>query len=207
MYIPKPFEQNDWQQVCDFIARHPLAVVAAITSDGIETAPLPLILSENNQGQNVLIGHMARQNPLAQAQSDSWVAVFQDSSHYITPNWYPAKQQTHQVVPTWNYQSIRIGGQMRVLPDNLAVLAEQTEAFERMLPSNTPWQLSDAPAEFLNNMCRGIISFEIIIEEVQAAFKLSQNKDPATRASICRNLRRLNRPQADHMAGLIETFA
>lgn len=207
MFIPKPFSQTDWQHLRDFIDNHPLAVVAAATSAGIQTAPIPLILSQNEQGEKVLIGHMARQNPLAQAQSAEWIAVFQNNGHYITPNWYPGKQQTHQEVPTWNYQSIQIRGKMRILPDNLAVLAQQTEIFERMLPENTPWQLSDAPPEFLNKMCRAIISFEIAIEQIQTAFKLSQNKDQATRASICSNLRRLNRPQSDHMAALIETFA
>lgn len=57
MFIPKPFSQTDWQHLRDFIDNHPLAVVAAATSAGIQTAPIPLILSQNEQGEKVLIGH------------------------------------------------------------------------------------------------------------------------------------------------------
>ncbi|VEG71218.1 Putative FMN-binding domain [[Pasteurella] aerogenes] len=37
-------------------------------------------------------------------------------------------------------------------------------------------------------------------------FKLSQNKDAATKQSICQNLRQINSPQAYTMAELIERY-
>lgn len=81
---------------------------------------------------------------------------------------------------------------MRIRPDTEAVLAAQTDVCERMLPENTPWQLDDVPAAFLATLAHSIIAFEISIEHVQAAFKLSPNKDEATRQSVCAGLRGLN---------------
>lgn len=87
---------------------------------------------------------------------------------------------------------------MRIRPDTEAVLAAQTDVCERMLPENTPWQLDDAPAALIATLAH--IAFEISIEHLQAAFKLSPNKDEATRQSVCAGWRGLNQAQSAEVA-------
>lgn len=46
---------------------------------------------------------------------------------YITPAWYPTKQETRKVVPTWNYIAIRVYGSVRFFDDADRLLAHVTK--------------------------------------------------------------------------------
>lgn len=101
---------------------------------------------------------------------------------------------------------MHIRGAVRQLDDVVAVLTAQTDFWESCLPNNTPWQLSDAPEDYLQALYPAIVCFEIKVEKTEAQFKLSQNKDAATKQSICQNLRQINSQQACTMAELIEHY-
>ena len=206
MFIPATFRQNDLAEICAFIRTHSLATLIAPNG---EVAHIPMILQTKENGDMVLLGHCFKHNPIvsAMSQPQSWLAIFQENGHYISPNWYPNKAITHKEVPTWNYQAVHIRGALRQLDDVVAVLAAQTDFWENNLPNNTPWQLSDAPEDYLQALYKAIVCFEIKIEKTEAQFKLSQNKDTATKQRICQHLHQINSPQANVMANLIERYA
>jgi len=45
-----------------------------------------------------------------------------------------------------------------------------------------PWRLERVPAEYLQTMKRGIVTFEVPIVRLEGKLKLSQNRSPADRA-------------------------
>ena len=49
------------------------------------------------------------------------LAIFSGPQHYITPSWYPEKQETGKVVPTWNYVVVHAYGFLKVIEDHRMV--------------------------------------------------------------------------------------
>lgn len=177
--------------------------MVAQTSDGIEACHIPLFWHNDHSQYGKLYGHFARKNPIYQnaLNSTSWLIIFQDSGHYISPNWYPTKAKTHKEVPTWNYQSIHIQADINLIEDTDRlkwVLGKMTSQQETI--SDSPWSLEDAPAAYIDTMCRAIIGFELTIEAVQAQFKLSQGKVEENIAGVINGLNELNTEHAATMA-------
>ena len=69
---------------------------------------------------------------------------------------------------------------LRLLVENLT---EQHEAQQVV-----PWRVSDAPNEYVTQMLKGIVGFEISIDGLRGQMKLSQNKSEADRAGVRRGL-------------------
>ncbi|WP_201584202.1 FMN-binding negative transcriptional regulator, partial [Psychrobacter immobilis] len=198
---------DNFDNIIKFIAVNPLATLIAQTNDGMEACHTPLFWYKDDANINsqygYLYGHFGRKNPIyQQALADSsWLIIFQDSGHYISPNWYPSKAKTHKEVPTWNYQSVHIQSKIELLEDTdtlkwiLATMTAQQEVI-----NNNPWSLDDAPATYIDAMCRGIIGFRFAIDSVQAQFKLSQNKTADNIAGVIKGLEHLDTNDAKEMA-------
>lgn len=154
-----------------------------------------------------LYGHIAKVNALNNSANLAapWLIIFQDAGHYISPNWYPSKAVTHKEVPTWNYRSVHITGNVSLLtaPEALVdILSKQTADFEASQPN--PWSLNDAPEKYIQAMCRAIVGIRVDITDVQAQFKLSQNKTAENRVGVVAGLKQLKTTKANEMAALIE---
>lgn len=211
MYIPSVFAEDNIDTIVDFIAANPLATLVAQTPNGIEACHIPLFWHNENhapdKANGCLYGHFGRKNPIYQTAlpNTSWLIIFQDSGHYISPNWYPTKAKTHKEVPTWNYQSIHIHSQIEMIEDVdtlkwlLSKMTKQQEAI-----SDNPWSLDDAPTAYINAMCRGIIGFKLTIESIQAQYKLSQNKTIENVEGVINGLDKLNTSHAKSMASKVD---
>ena len=46
------------------------------------------------------------------------------------------------------------------------------------------WRVSDAPAEFIDSLVRGIVGLELSIRTLTGKWKLSQNRNVADRAGV-----------------------
>ena len=219
MHIPTVFTEDNFDNIIEFIAINPLATLVAQTKDGIEACHIPLFwhndhshtISDSDIGSGLtsnksygyLYGHFGRKNPIYQdALTDSsWLIIFQDSGHYISPNWYPSKAKTHKEVPTWNYQSIHIQSKIELLEDTdtLKWILSTMTAQQEMISDN-PWSLNDAPSDYIDAMCRGIIGFRLSIDSIQAQFKLSQNKTVENINGVINGLAELKTNDAAEMA-------
>ena len=99
---------------------------------------------------------------------------------YVHPGWYPSKAEHGRVVPTWNYTTAHVYGEL-VIHDDSAWVDENV----RLLTSRQeraraePWSVDDAPAPFLEGQLRAIVGVEIRISRVEAKFKMSQNQKSA----------------------------
>lgn len=182
-YLPPHFHEDDPARLKALIDAHPLAAVVAHTDAGLQAHHLPLLLDEQRGAHGTLIGHVARNNMLwTEAAETEVLAVFQAADAYITPNWYATKQETHEVVPTWNYAVVHAWGPLVVHDDEKwvrAVVGRLTQAMER---TNTPpWKMGDAPQDYLRSMLDNIVGIEIPIRRIVGKWKASQNRSDADR--------------------------
>lgn len=206
MFTPKAFKEEDFKTIKAFIKEQPQATIIVQTNTGLEACHIPMYWQDDGSQYGCLYGHIAKINTLNNSDNidTPWLVIFQDTGHYISPNWYPSKAITHKEVPTWNYRSVHITGLVRLITEPemlIEILTKLTTDFEANQP--IPWSLDDAPENYIQALCRAIVGIRINITDVQAQFKLSQNKTAENRAGIIAGLGRLRTEKADKMAKLI----
>ncbi len=187
MYCPPAFAETRAPVLAALIRAHPLGLLVTVGADGPVANPVPLQLTGTGQ----LRAHLARANPqLADLETGAPVlVVFQGEQSYVSPDWYPTKQQTGKAVPTWNYLMVQARGTPRVIAD-ADWLRGQVDALTRQMEDDRPepWQVSDAPEPYINAQLRGIVGVEIDITDMRGKWKAGQNKTQADRAGLARAL-------------------
>ncbi|MDE2611868.1 MAG: FMN-binding negative transcriptional regulator [Burkholderiales bacterium] len=180
MYLPKHFEQNDAAALAALMRAHPLATLVTVTNGALSADHLPL---QYDASTRTLRGHVARANPLwRDAAGTAVLALFHGPQGYVSPNWYPSKAEHHKAVPTWNYAVVHAHGRLRAVDDAAWVHALVSELTARHEAGRTPpWQVADAPADYLQQMLGAIVGIEITIERLVGKWKLSQNRSEADR--------------------------
>ncbi|MGE6626791.1 FMN-binding negative transcriptional regulator [Bacillus pumilus] len=184
MHIPSFFQVKDMEEVKAFIQSHSFATVVT-TTDGKPIAthiPVSFLQIEDSY---VISGHMAIGNPQWKTleENEQVLVIFQGPHAYISSSWYEK-----EAVPTWNYQAVHVYGKAKLLEKSELVkeLTTMLETYESHREQPVLWHtLSD---ELLEKQMKGIVGFKIIIDEVQAAFKLSQNRHERDYAHIIEKL-------------------
>lgn len=174
MYIPSFFKVDNTEEIHDFIHHNGFGIVISQTNEKLLASHIPLLLAKNSKGKNVLTGHLSRANPQWKSfESEKQVLIiFQGPHTYISSSWYD-----HNNVPTWNYMAAHVYGTLRFLTDeellnSLRILTDKYEAH-----SEHPVSVHTMDPHMLSSQLKGIVGFEIEVEEIQAAYKLSQNRD------------------------------
>ncbi len=192
MYIPKHFEESRLPVLHGLMRSHPLATLVTAVGDELLVNHIPLFLDSSAGDVGTLRGHVARANPVWKQLSTSAaaVAIFQGPQAYISPSWYPGKQIDGKAVPTWNYAVVHAHGAVRV-HDNVewlrAHVTELTNAHEA--ERSEPWQVSDAPADYIDRMLTAIVGIELPISKLQGKWKVSQNRSNDDRLGVASGLR------------------
>jgi transcriptional regulator len=203
MFTPAFFAETRVDLLHAFIRTHPLGTLIANGLDGPEATHLPFFL---DAPAGSLRCHMARANPLwRQLQSGARVLVtFLGPDHYITPNWYAAKQEHGKVVPTWNYVAIHAAGQARLFEDAPSLLRHLNELTgSREIGSPEPWSVADAPAEYVAGLAKAIVGVEISVDRLEGKWKVSQNRSDADQQGVIAGLEALGSHSSQEMANLI----
>lgn len=203
MYQPKHFEETRPEVLHALMAAHPLASLVTV-QDGLPCSDeIPFMLATDNPTS--LRAHVARANPLWQRAANTPVlVVFRGAQAYISPSWYPAKAEHGKVVPTWNYVVVQARGTLRVIDDADWLRAQvQALTHSREDARAAPWQVSDAPADYVTQMLRAIVGIEVTIEALTGKWKVSQNRGQADRAGVALGLSHEPGDQAVEMAALV----
>ena len=177
MYVPDHFRE-DRPDVLHLAMRQ--IGFATLVTQNLDANHLPMLLDGN-----VLRGHVARANPVWKQGESAALAIFLGPHAYVSPNWYPSKAETGKAVPTWNYITVHARGPVRWVQDGEWLRANVTalsQAHEAGQPA--PWQVSDAPASYVDGLLRAIVGFELTIESLEGKYKLSQNRHAADRAGV-----------------------
>jgi transcriptional regulator len=126
------------------------------------------------------------------------LGIFQGPGTYISPAWYPTKQETGRVVPTWNYAVVHAHGPLRVIDDRAWLRDFVTRLTNRHESGRSdPWHVTDAPAEYIDQMLGAIIGLEIPLTRLRGKWKMSQNRPAQDRAGVVDALTRAGDPVAD----------
>ncbi len=173
MYVPSHFAAPD-SLLSDLLDAGALADLVTY-SDGFESTPLPLLLVGD-----ALQGHVARNNPQWCADGAPALVILRGPDAYVSPGWYPSKQEHGRVVPTWNYSVVHVHGRLVAHDDPAwtgSLVRRLTQRHEASRPE--PWSVDDAPDAFIAGQVRAIVGIEIVIERIEAKAKLSQNRSAA----------------------------
>jgi transcriptional regulator len=207
MYTPKAFEVKDLALLQAAMKASELATLVTATTSGLVATHLPLMLDETRGPYGTLIGHVSRAN-LQWKESDpkvEAVVIFLGPETYVTPNWYPAKQETGRVVPTWNYAAIHAYGHPTFFEDTerlRVVVTELTKKHEASFPA--PWQVSDAPAVYIDSQLKAIVGVELPILRLEGKQKFNQNRPAEDRAGVVSGLRALGEERKTKVAEFME---
>jgi transcriptional regulator len=180
MYTPAHFAVDD-ESATEFLSRIEVADLVTMTDDGLLATFLPLIFAPEQGQRGALLGHVARKN-------DQWrghvlgeaMVIAHGEDAYITPSWYQSKAEHGRVVPTWNYTTANVYGELRIHDDAAwvdQIVRRLTERHESR--RSHAWSVDDAPAKFREGQLRNIVGVELLITRVEAKFKMSQNQSKA----------------------------
>ncbi|MBR7798313.1 FMN-binding negative transcriptional regulator [Agaribacter marinus] len=173
MYIPKHFKVTDLDEIKEFIEKNSFGTI--VTTKQGKPIATHLLLELHKQGDNYFItGHLAYANPqwkTLEGENENVLVMYQGSHAYISSSWYKSEN-----VPTWNYQSIHVYG-------TASIMNEQELQEDLILLLQKYEQAREKPALWENlslqtkKQIKGIVGFKIKIQEVQTAYKLSQNRN------------------------------
>ena len=180
MIQPKVFREDRISVLHELIQENPFATLVSMQEGEIVGDHIPMVLQSTQSKMGVLQGHIAGGNPIGKKLDDEVevLVIFQGLHHYISPSWYPSKQEHERVVPTWNYVVAHAKGCLKLIRDKdwkLSHLNDLTNAHER--EREKPWRISDAPDEFITRQMSGILGLEIDITSLHGTCKVSQNKN------------------------------
>jgi transcriptional regulator len=199
LYIPAHFAADD-DAVRDLLARHGAADLITLTADGLLATMLPFAYDQGAGRQDsqwgALLGHVARNNDQWRkpAQGES-LAIVRGPDAYVSPSWYAATAEDERVVPTWNYVTAHVYGELVVHDDPAWVedvvrrLTAKHEAARTETAGQAPaWSVDDAPRKFIEGQLRAIVGLELRITRIEAKAKLSQNRPVGDVAGIVAGL-------------------
>jgi len=207
MYTPKDFIANNPVFLNAAMQQSGLATLITNTAAGLIATHLPLLLDEDRGEHGTLIGHVSRAN-MQWRESDpnaDALIIFSGPDTYVTPSWYPAKQDTGRVVPTWNYSAIHAYGRVEFFEDTERlrdIVTRLTNKFEAAFAK--PWQVTDAPANYIDGQLKAIVGFEMPIARIEGKLKFNQNRSAADRGGVVQGLRELGQEHKTEVAVLME---
>lgn len=187
MYQPPLFREDRLEVQHELIRTHPLGLLITAGASGLVANPIPFLIDTDGSEHGTLRCHLARANPQWRdlGAVEECLVVFQGPQDYVTPSWYATKRETGKVVPTWNYATVHAWGRPTVIED-AAWLRRQLDDLTLLREGRrpAPWQVGDAPDDFVAAQIRGIVGVEIPIGRIEGKWKVSQNRPEADRAGV-----------------------
>lgn len=172
MYIPKHFKIDDIEEIKNFIIHNDFGTIITTDNNRPVATHTPMMLNEEN-GEWTITGHISKGNTQWQTFDDyeNTLLIFKGPHAYISSTWYEGEN-----VPTWNYQSVHLYGRCALLSEEelREDLVNLIEKHEGQSEGGMTWEnLSEESQAKI----KGIVGFKVIVQEVQAAYKMSQNRN------------------------------
>lgn len=197
MYIPLWFKEERVEVLQAELNKISFGTLITTGAKGLMASHVPMLIDRPKGELGTLFGHLARGNSQWKESTvrNEGLATFVGTDAYISPNWYQTRRETGKVVPTWDYIAIQVRGTVTFFDDPkrlLEIVSSLTKHHEAY--SEKPWNVSDAPVEYLNGMLKSIVGFEMPVSKIEGAWKLSQNKGKEDREGVVRGLIERNWP-------------
>lgn len=163
--------------------RYSFATIVTAINGVPEATHLPFLVKEEND-KVYLLSHFAKANPQSDHLIDnSSLVIFSEPHAYISPNNY----QKEESVPTWNYISVHAYGKASIIEqeNKKADLLQHTIEF---YDKGYLQQWSGLSGQYKSKMMKGIVAFQIEVNDLQAKMKLSQNRSEQEQKNIINSL-------------------
>lgn len=187
MYVPAEFRETDLDTVFDFIRENPFGTCIHVSPEKeLEICHIPFISFKKNS-TFTLEGHLAKQNRMAQLlkNGSEITLVFQGPNAYVSSSLY-----SHSNVPTWNYQVVHVKAKVRILneEETLSHLEKSISFFEKKRAQALSF--SDLDQNLIQHYLPEITAFSFESYDIEAAFKLSQNRNESDYQAITNDLKK-----------------
>lgn len=183
--LPKYKEQDD-AVIKAFIRQHPFALLTGVNGQQQPVATQIPVFIDERDGRLYLSGHIMKQTDHHRAfvQNPQALIIFTGPHTYVSASWYQNKKQGS----TWNYMTVHAHGNMRFLDEKALrdVLHRTTRHFENDPHSGANYE--DLPQEYVDQMAKAIVAFELEVTRLEHVFKLSQNRDQVSYDNIIARL-------------------
>ena len=183
MYIPKVNLATDQTEIIEFMKRFSFATIITSKNNFPTATHLPFVVTTKDD-HIVLSSHFAKANEHWQdIEDNSVLIIFSEPHAYVSTKNYDKELN----VPTWNYISIHAYGQGKLITDQektFEILEATIDNYEKIYRQ----QWDNFPEEYKLKMSKGIVAFEIIVTDLQAKKKLSQNRTETEQKKIIETL-------------------
>lgn len=191
MYNLKHHKENNPEEVNEFLTRYPFAFISGCDAQNKPIATQIPVLIEEREGKKILSGHFMKNTDHHKAflHNSNVLAVFTGHHTYVSGTWY----SNPYTASTWNYMSVHIKGTIRFMNDEeLEQLIQKTSLHFENNNSQSTTVYNNLPAEFRQWAIKAIVGFEIVVDELDTVFKLSQDRDLKSYHNIIEKLRQQN---------------
>ena len=192
MYIPELYKNENQEEIQNFLHKNGFAILVNQTNGKLWATHIPLVLETNEDGKQILVGHLSKLNPQGESfkTNDEVLAIFSGAHTYISSSWYD-----HENVPTWNYLAVHVYGKVTILNHEETVNSLKKLVDKYEVVSENPVRVEDFSEKTMRE-ARGIIGFTIEITAIEAMKKLSQNRDDKNYQNIIQELKKTKDNQA-----------
>lgn len=183
MYIPNFFQIDDFKEIEQFVKSNSFGMIITEKHGKPLATHLPLILQKKGNDYYIS-GHIAKGNPQWKTLNgnSNVLIIYQGPHAYVSSSWYEKEN-----VPTWNYQAIHLYGEATVLREQETMddLKTLLAKYEQYRENPVLW---DNLAESTQMQAKAIIGFKVKINKVEAAYKMSQNRNEQDYNNIIKKL-------------------
>ena len=200
MYIPAIYKNENPTEIRNFINDNGFAILINITNNKLWGTHIPLILDINENGKEVLLGHVSKENPQACSllNNEEVLVIFSGAHSYISSSWYD-----HENVPTWNYLAVHVYGKVNIFNEEKTIISLKKLVDKYEKKSENPIKIENLSMKTMFQT-RGIAAFEIEISSIEAIKKISQNRDSKNYKSIISELEKNNDSQSIAMSAIMK---
>lgn len=149
MHVPKYFQVDDFKEIEKFIQSNSFGMIVTVDQGKPIATHVPLVLDKKGDDYYIS-GHLAKTNPQCNTLKEN--------------------------VPTWNYQAVHLYGESSILSEEETIddLKSLLVKYERHREDPVLW---DNISENTKMQAKGIVGFKVKIHKIEAAYKMSQNRN------------------------------
>ncbi len=111
MYIPQDYKNENLKEVKEFIINNSFGILINHINGKPWATHIPLELDKDSNGNDILVGHIAKANPQWKyfTESTEVLCIFNGPHSYVSSSWYAEEE-----VPTWNYIAVHVYGLLKI---------------------------------------------------------------------------------------------
>ena len=178
MYVPEHFSMAD-DEVRDLLARTDVVDLVTVHPSGLHATLLPVVYDPEPGPFGRLVAHAQRNNPqVREPITGPGLVIVHGTDHYVSPAGLPSTTEHGRVVPTWDYVTAHVRGDV-VLHDDPGWKREAVALLTHRHEGEQGWGVADPPGDHVERMLRAVVGIELVVTGWEGKAKMGQNRTPA----------------------------